>query len=241
MQHSSISFGNHLAPFMLGTAKPDVLHLSQYLDKFSERRTVPTFSIPTVDRFDQKREDSGAGKLGPGEYKVCRDFPENHVHEYACHFSTKCVAPAPKYSFDMEERAAKDGGLKGISNFFGKTNPKIGPGYYNMPSMESRVNKRVSTKYSIPKAKESQEAIRERKMLNLTPGPGTYTRTSKWDELDREQSKLTKKLAKKATSVPGKAAWVAHQYKQIFAVMKMSPGSASAPALKGTPGAARKS
>lgn len=208
-----------------GGTKPDILHFTEYFDQFSNRRKHPSFSIPSVTRFSMKRSESGAGSLGPGQYRVCRDFPENLYREMPCNFSTKCVVPAPKYTFNVDERIAKDGCLKGISNFYGKRNPAMGPGYYNAPSLESRVNKR---------AKETQEAIRERKVLNLSPGPGTYTTPSKWDDMDREQSKVTKKLAKKAVA----GSWVAQQYKQIFACMMH--GASSAPVLKASGGATRK-
>jgi len=203
---------------MLSSTTPDVLHLTEYLDRFSNRRTHPTYSIPTEARFSVKRNAYAGGNLGPGEYKVCRDFPENHMHETPCTFSTKCVCPAPKYTFNVDERVAKDGCLKGISALYGKRNPLMGPGYYNDPPLESRVNKRVSRKCTIPKAKETQEAIRERKVLNLSPGPGTYTRKSKWDEMDAEQAPKIKRLAKKAAG-PN---WAAPQFAQIFACMKMS-------------------
>jgi len=179
-----------------------------------------------------KRNATAADHLGPGQYRVCRDFPENHLHETPCNFSTKCVVPAPKYTFNMDERVAKDGCLKGISNFYGKRNPLMGPGYYNTPELGSRVNKRVSTKYTIPKAKETQEAVRERKVLNLSPGPGTYTRASKWDDMDAEQAPKIKRLAKKAAGQN----WAAQQYKQIFAAMKLSAPlgkSSSSPNLLG--------
>lgn len=189
--------------------------MHRYMEKFSDKKSQPCFSIGQDQRFNMKRSMTGAGKLGPGAYRVDRDFPENYAYETDVTFNSKCKDPAPRYTFNVDERMARDGCLKGLSQMFGKRNP-LGPGHYDAPSMESRVNKRVSVKYTIPRAKETQEAIRERKVTSTTPPAGSYEPQSKFDEIDREKTKVIKKLAEKH----GRESWAAPSFSHIFSAMK---------------------
>jgi len=204
------------------------------LEKFSDKRKMPVYTIGNAERFNMRRSLSAGGSLGPGQYRVDRDFPEDEVGEIGTTFNTKCTQPAPKYTFNVDERIAQDGCLKGISQFYQKKPMPLGPGQYPMPVLESRTNRRVSIKYTLPKAKETQEAIRERKVANTSPGPGVYNSASKFDEMDRDRAKETKRLAKRAA----KGCWADKQFGQIFGAMKLSGGAppgethASAPALR---------
>merc|ERR1719148_391883 len=167
------------------------------MEKFSDKKSLPVYTIGQAERFNMKRNLSGGGTLGPGQYRVDRDFPENELHEIGVAFNTKCTVPAPKYTFNVDERIARDGCLKGISQFYQKKPLPLGPGHYPVPPLETNVYKRVSTKYTIPKAVETQEAIRARKVANTSPGPGIYDSLSNFDLIDKERARTIERLAKR--------------------------------------------
>merc|ERR1711879_876482 len=77
---------------------------------------------------------------------------------------------------------------------------------------------------TIPKAKESQEAVRERKSFGTSPGPGVYDLPSKFNDIDRDSSQVIKKLARQVER--GRGCWAATQYGRIFGAMTPKRGEA---------------
>jgi hypothetical protein len=205
---------------MLNSRIPEVTKVGKYIEKFSDKRTQPAYTIGNAERFGStlKRSHSlpGAGKLGPGQYRVDRDFPENELYEHPVYFNTKCVQPAPKYSFTLDERIARDGCVKGLSQFYQKTPLMLGPGHYGVPAQPYR-KKQIT--HFIPKAKETQEAIRERKIFSTSPGPGVYDMTTKFDAIDKDKTKIIKSLVK----THGKESWAAPQFSHMFNSLKLKP------------------
>merc|ERR1712039_244499 len=138
--------------------------------------------------------------------------------------------------FNLEERVAMDGVLKGISQFYMKKPLPLGPGQYALPPVESRVNKKESYKFTIPKAKETQEEVRARRRFGTSPGPGVYDLPSRFDDIDRDSSQVIKKLARRVER--GRGCWAATQYGRIFGAMTPKRGDApkehsrSAPTLE---------
>lgn len=208
---------------MLNSRIPEVTKVGKYLENFSDKKSQPSFTIGNAERFGStgvKRSHSlpGAGKLGPGQYRVDRDFPENELYEHPVYFNTKCVQPAPKYSFTLDERIARDGCVKGLSQFYQKTPLMLGPGHYGVPAQPYR---KKQTVHFIPKAKETQEAIRERKIFSTSPGPGVYDLNSRFDDIDKEKTRVIKSLVK----THGKESWAAPQFTHMFNSLKPKRGS----------------
>merc|ERR1712070_1362410 len=128
-----------------------------------------------------------------------------------------------KYSFNVDERMARDGCLKGLSQFYQKTPLMLGPGHYGVPKEPHRLAQRS---VSVPQAKETQEAIRERKVFSVGPGPGVYEAASKFDDMDKEKTVIIKKLVKQH----GRESWAAPQFSHMFSSLKPKRGPAPASA-----------
>mmetsp|Transcript_25561 Transcript_25561/g.40962 ORF Transcript_25561/g.40962 Transcript_25561/m.40962 type:complete len:236 (+) Transcript_25561:83-790(+) len=208
---------------MLNSRTPEVCSIGKYMESFSDKRRQPAYSIGESERFNIKRSMSATGSLGPGQYRCDRDFPDEKSHgDMPTTFNTKVVQPSPKYSFFLEERIAIDGAVKGLSQFYMKKPNPLGPGQYTLPPVESRTHKRESVKYTIPKAKETQEAIREKKIFSTTPGPGIYDSLTTFDIIDRDRSQVIKRLARKVEK--GRGCWAATQYANIFGAMTPKRG-----------------
>lgn len=202
---------------MLNYRNPDYLHVGRYLEKFSEYKTGPRYSIGQQDRWIG-RSASASALLGPGQYRTDRDFPENLESEVGKeHVTRGDNNVAPRYTMAMEERVAPDGALKGISCHFQKKPNMLGPGQYvNIPRLGSRFYGSSTSNISLPKAAETQEAVRERKRRGGTPGPGVYDSPTFFDEFDRDRSKVIRKLAKQH----GRRCWASQQYSHMFTCMK---------------------
>ncbi|CAE8595755.1 unnamed protein product, partial [Polarella glacialis] len=78
--------------------------------------------------------------------------------------------------------------------------------------------------FTIPKTKETQEALRQRKMKNDVPGPGVYDMKRYGDDLGAEKTKTMERALRKGTRC-----WASGQYSHIYQCMK--PRSNSMPTL----------
>jgi len=216
---------------MLHYRHPDHLQMGPYLEQFSQHKRAHAYTIGEQPRFGTKKHWSASASVGPGQYRVDRDWPLNDRDECGSNSRAGCI-PTPKYTFTTDDRVHPgDGSLKGISPFEGKTPNLLGPGQYSVSQMGSRTNKSAEPRYSIPSCKETAEALRERKRRGFAPGPGTYESTGALEEgelgaLARDRAKALERLAKKT----GKKCWAADQYSSVFARLKPAP---KCKALKG--------
>lgn len=217
---------------MLNYRNPDHLHMGAYLEQFSQHRRSPLHAIgrePLGAREKLRRSQSATGALGPGAHRYPTDFgspvwdvqnakDELDAHVQAGHRTVE------RHAFAMDKRLDKHGMLKGISpEYQKKTNP-LGPGQYRLHPVgdhhstlgDSR--KSCEPAYTIYKAKETAEALRQRKMTADNPGAGTYEAPSHFDEVGRERQKAIDNLGKKQKLARG--CWASHQYSHIFNCMK---------------------
>lgn len=206
---------------MLHYKNPDVLHISDYDGRIAVHRRAPEFSIGKTGRF-VSRSASAAGRLGPGQYRVDRDYPSSD--DMAAWSTTSAKTPL-SFSFSVDGRVAPDGTLKGIAR---KNQTDLGPGHYEQPA--ARNIKGATPSYSIPRTKESAEALRERKRRVGNVGPGDYDVPRAFDRGGRERQQQLERLAK---SSHGSDCWAAAQYSHVFDRMKPQPvrGTQSSPAL----------
>merc|ERR1712113_1073586 len=140
---------------MLNTKYPEIVKLNSYLNGFTEHKQPVVYTIARDARF--KRDRNGSG-LGPGQYRLETDYPENENDQIGTQHRTGSRVP-PKYSIPTDARVGRDGSLKGIALTCNCT----APGQYELHKMGTRSTEKGFAKYTIPAAKESAEALRERK------------------------------------------------------------------------------
>lgn len=206
---------------MLNYKYPSTEKLGSYLNNFSEHKRFIAHSIGRDDRF---RGNRNANLPGPGAYRVERDYPENEDDDIGSHCRTGVHVP-PKYSIPTESRTAPDGAMKGISPSPFKALPdSTGPGQYPLIRLGVQSHEKEFVTYTIPKAIESQEALRARKRTSDVPGPGVYSVKRYGDDLGLEKQKLIERAIKKGIRTTPSA-----QYSHIYQCMK--PRTNSMPVL----------
>jgi len=197
--------------------------MGEYLSHFSSWKRA---NIATIGQAEETQESirerkKTGGVPGPGAYRVNRDYPMNDLDDMSTHFYTG-VRVNPKYSIPHEARMNSDGTLKGIAK---KECHTLGPGQYEMHKMGTNSKEKSFTTHAIPKSKETQEAIRERKRNNNNPGPGQYNAPRYGDDLGKEKTRIMDKVLRKE----GTQCWAANQYSHVYNCMK--PRSSSTPNL----------
>jgi len=194
---------------MLNYRNPDIDQLSKFLEQFSDKKRAPLYSIGQSGRW-MKKSHSAAGTLGPGQYKVDRDFPTG-TDEMGVTMRTG-TNRSLKYTFSCEDRRDGNGILKGMSS---SGRSKMGPGRYPAVDQRWQCLRKGAPHYSMPSAPEPQEAVRDRKKFQDNPGPGVYEARSDFDAISKERQKAIERLARKArSSLPSQ------QYSHIFSCMK---------------------
>mmetsp|Transcript_119934 Transcript_119934/g.334579 ORF Transcript_119934/g.334579 Transcript_119934/m.334579 type:complete len:225 (-) Transcript_119934:204-878(-) len=196
---------------MLSSKYPDVTSFNSYLNSFSEHKSGLAYSIGHDSRFKFSRSTSCPG---PGHYRVDRDYPQNELDDVRAHGRTGFRVP-PKYSIPSDSRLAPDGVLKGISL---RVSP-LGPGQYQMHKLNTRSHEKSFPAYTIPSAKETAEAVRDRKKASDVPGPGVYEIQRYGDELGKEKQKAMERAVRRGTNC-----WASAQYSHLFAAMKPRGG-----------------
>mmetsp|Transcript_46665 Transcript_46665/g.117393 ORF Transcript_46665/g.117393 Transcript_46665/m.117393 type:complete len:220 (+) Transcript_46665:28-687(+) len=206
---------------MLGSRTPAVTELNVYLDSFTQHKRTTNTTIGNDTRF---RLGKSASCPGPGYYRVDRDLPENPLREYGVHNVSGVHVP-PKYSMPTDSRLSPDGVLKGL------TQPKanrLGPGQYEVTALGVRSSQKQGVVHRFPMAKETAEALRDRKKTSNNPGPGKYALPRYGDNLGTEKLKAMDRAVRRGTGC-----WAAPQYSHIFTCMKPRGGhlapAASAP------------
>lgn len=202
---------------MLHSKHPGPLELNQYLNRFSGHRRSTAATIGRDSRFKSRTFHVP----GPGTYRAERDYPEREEDDIGTCFRTGIQAP-PKYSIPTEARIAPDGSLKGMSPGPG-CNP-LGPGQYPLYRLGMCSKEVDPPSFTIPRAKETAEALRERKKRSDVPGPGVYEIPRYGDELGHEKQKAMERAVRRGTRC-----WAAAEYSHIYHCMK--PRSGSLPAL----------
>mmetsp|Transcript_62913 Transcript_62913/g.147615 ORF Transcript_62913/g.147615 Transcript_62913/m.147615 type:complete len:223 (+) Transcript_62913:53-721(+) len=205
---------------MLNYKNPDCDQVGKWLNNFSEHKRFVSHKIGNDTRW---KPPQNAKLPGPGAYKVDRDHPEHPDHDMAT--SAFTMTP-PSYSMPRETRVAPDGAMKGISLTPSRSMmmESACPGQYALPRFGLKSSEKEFTTLYFPSAKESQEALRERKRKSDVPGPGVYTVKRYGDDLGREKTKIIERAVKKGTRC-----WAAGQYSHIYQCMK--PRSTSLPIL----------
>jgi hypothetical protein len=216
---------------MLSAKKPDVLKMGEYLAHFSswKKPHIATMNLAEETQETIRERKKTSGVPGPGAYRVNRDYPMNDLDDMPTHMYTG-VRVNPKYSIPHDARMNQDGTLKGIAR---KECHSLGPGQYEMHRMGTRSREKSFTTHAIPKSKETQEALRERKRGNTAPGPGQYNIARYGEDLGQEKTRIMAKVLRKE----GTQCWAANQYSHVYNCMK--PRAASTPnltaSLKKTP------
>mmetsp|Transcript_3896 Transcript_3896/g.9073 ORF Transcript_3896/g.9073 Transcript_3896/m.9073 type:complete len:219 (-) Transcript_3896:59-715(-) len=191
---------------MLEHRLPDVLELSAYINRFSEHRSMAAYTIGNDSRFRLPRS---ASLPGPGAYRVDRDFPEGDKDEVRAQRLT------PSYTIPEETRVTPNGIMKGM--YTGLCTSDLGPGEYPLSRLGLRSKEKEFVTHTIPRSKESAEALRERKKKADVPGPGTNDVQRLFDS-GREKQKATERAARRGTGC-----WAAAQYSHVFGRMKPMP------------------
>mmetsp|Transcript_68631 Transcript_68631/g.128021 ORF Transcript_68631/g.128021 Transcript_68631/m.128021 type:complete len:209 (-) Transcript_68631:113-739(-) len=188
------------------------LDAENFDDQLSTHRRSPQYSFHQDARWLQRSQSAAPG---PGRYKVDRDFVIFREDEMvACYLTGPHGSLTGKHaSFTTESRTTADGTLKGMacprSN---AVRASLGPGYYD----SHLVNRSNSLMYTIPSAKESPEALRERKAYGHAIGPGAYLSHGEFDSNGIERQQALKRLARRR----GQSCWASQQYSHIFGCMK---------------------
>lgn len=207
---------------MLESKYPTQLEYGKYLNNFTHHKSQPSLSMTRDSRFKLPRN---ASEPGPGHYRVDRDFLENELTEFSPKCSTNMTVQ-PSYSMGHDERCTADGTLKGLLRPNAIT---LGPGEYNQHKKMNVISQQKNVgRWTIPKAKESAEALRERKKKSDVPGPGVYGVVRCFDDGGREKLKAMERAARRGTNC-----WAASQYSHIFLTLKPRKG-ASLTALPGS-------
>mmetsp|Transcript_55 Transcript_55/g.69 ORF Transcript_55/g.69 Transcript_55/m.69 type:complete len:210 (-) Transcript_55:107-736(-) len=188
-------------------------------NQLSTHRRAPQYSFQQDSRFLTRSSSQAAP--GPGYYKVDRDFVMRHEDEMTAGHITGPHGTLQKgVAFTTEARTTADGTLKGMASpDTGAGRSSLGPGYYE----SHLVSASKSILYSIPAAKESAEALRERKQYGHAIGPGAYEKHGIFDGIGQERQKALKRLARRH----GQGCWASQQYSHIFGCMKPIQRSSS--------------
>jgi hypothetical protein len=201
---------------MLNYKYPEHTNVGKYLGNFSQHKRPPHYSVGKEGRFGVR----DYGVPGPGTYRTECDHPENEKFELLATVSTKAHV-VPRFSIPTDTRVDEDGNMKGL---YPKVH-KLGPGQYESKiGVHSRQG--AAQCWSIPKAAETPEAIRERKKFSQAPGPGNYKIDRYGDEFGKEKQKAMEKALRRS----GRNCWAESQYSHIFACMKPR-GSGLLPAV----------
>eukprot|EP00930_Biecheleria_cincta_P033944 TRINITY_DN23490_c0_g1_i1.p1 TRINITY_DN23490_c0_g1~~TRINITY_DN23490_c0_g1_i1.p1 ORF type:complete len:231 (+),score=32.32 TRINITY_DN23490_c0_g1_i1:124-816(+) len=206
---------------MLHHKVPEVTKVNEWLANYSDHKRFIAYTIGNDSRFKPPRN---AAIPGPGAYKVDRDLPEHEEHDMGTHFRTG-TRVQPKYSFPTDSRVAPDGTMKGLSlNPNKEIIDQLGPGQYPLTRLGVTTQQKEFVAYTIDKAKETAEALRDRKKRSDVPGPGVYSIKRYGDDLGQEKAKQMERAVKK-----GMRCWAAPQYSHIYQCMK--PRNNSMPIL----------
>jgi len=213
---------------MLASKYPDVCQLNAYISKSGNHKSNACYSIGNDGRFKMAKSNSVPG---PGHYRTVKDFPDHELHDVGTKFSTT-VKVQPCYEFPRDSRVSPEGVLKGIAR--PKGNPG-GPGQHEMIKMNVQSKQKRFSTNLFPKAKESQEALRERKRFADAPGPGAHDMVRSFETLPGRHKVLTgfghesggdekAKAMERAYKAPnGRACLFETQYSHIFTCMKLKP------------------
>jgi len=208
---------------MLNSKTPDNDNVNLWLNNFSDHKRFIAYSIGNDSRWKPPRN---ASYPGPGRYRVDRDYPENEESEVGTHFRTGVRVP-PKYSIPTDSRVAPDGTMKGLSKNPNKeVTDSTGPGQYPLSRLGVESRQKEFHTYTIPTAKETAEALRERKKRSDVPGPGVYSLKRYGDDLGAEKTKIMERAVKKGTRC-----WSSQQYSHIYQCMTQKSRSNSMPTL----------
>ncbi|CAK9019142.1 Hypothetical protein SCF082_LOCUS14392 [Durusdinium trenchii] len=156
---------------MLNSKHPEFAHLGKWLNNFSEHKRPITHKIGNDSRW---KSPQNAYIPGPGAYKVDRDHPEHPDHDMG---TTVFSIVNPSFSIPRESRVAPDGAMKGIS--LGRPQDAAVVGQYAVPRLGVTSNQKEFATFYFTSAKESQEALRERKKTSDVPGCGVRDRARK--------------------------------------------------------------
>merc|ERR1712039_383323 len=121
----------------------------------------------------------------------------------------------------VDARMDSEGVMKGLN----RSVNKLGPGQYEH-RIGSRSREGSAPSYTVPTALETPEALRARKKLAQSPGPGNYNITRYGDEMGKEKQKAMERAVRRS----GRSCWAESQYSHIFACMKPR-GSGLLPAV----------
>lgn len=193
---------------MLACRNPDNLTINTYLGNFSEHKRAQSYSIGTGERWSVSRS---ASLPGPGTYRHDSDRPLNETDEIGTMHKTGVRQP-PRYSVPEDPRMTPEGVIKGL-----RQGPRhdLGPGQYNMIKMNVRSAEKSLPPLTIPKAKETAEAVRDRKKKTDVPAPDRYKVKRDFDDSGKEKTKLMERAVRRGTHC-----WAESQYSHIFVCMK---------------------
>lgn len=196
---------------MLSAKYPEVIGMNKYLNNFSEHKGQTAYSIGRDSRFKMSKS---ASCPGPGHYRVERDYPENELDDVGSHGRTG-FRVSPKYSIPSDPRLSPEGVVKGLQT----RSSALGPGQYSSHRLNLLSKEKSFAAYTIPSAKETAEAVRERKKASEVPGPGVYKIERYGDALGKEKQKAMERAVRRGTDC-----WAAAQYSHLFTAMKPRGG-----------------
>mmetsp|Transcript_10765 Transcript_10765/g.20059 ORF Transcript_10765/g.20059 Transcript_10765/m.20059 type:complete len:166 (+) Transcript_10765:77-574(+) len=130
----------------------NVMTYGKYMEQLSSKRRQPMYTISATPRFPGSRSSS-MSRLGPGQYRIERDFASGDHEDVAASILTRSRS-VTTYEFAREDKFAEDGALKGNSPFAGNAVPcPLGPGEYSIPKLGTPFFHYQAPSYSVPKAK----------------------------------------------------------------------------------------
>ncbi|CAK0799537.1 unnamed protein product [Prorocentrum cordatum] len=154
----------------------DVLSMNKYLDRVGNHVRAPT---PTISRTAIKSSGlpTAAAHLGPGHYRLDRDFVLYERSEVAKGKLTTCSS-SPAFKFPTEPRIEPTLTLKGLMKQTKSWINELAPGDYGT---QDRRDKKQAPSFSVSRARRFPEM----KVAWGEPGPGDYYGPS---EESRKQS-----------------------------------------------------
>mmetsp|Transcript_2999 Transcript_2999/g.8084 ORF Transcript_2999/g.8084 Transcript_2999/m.8084 type:complete len:223 (-) Transcript_2999:239-907(-) len=192
---------------MLSAKYPEVTGLNRYLNNFSEHKGPQQYSIGKDDRFKLSKS---ASCPGPGHYRCERDYPVNELDDMGSFSHTGCRV-SPKYTMPVDSRMTPQGIVKGLH----MRRNHLGPGQYSSHRLSTLSSEKSFPSYTMPSAKETAEAVRDRKKASDVPGPGVYNIERYGDALGKEKTKAMERAVKRGTNC-----WASATYSHLFTAMK---------------------